>query len=54
MNASLILRSIVTSSPTKTFFTICWVMVEPPRLLPLRKLSRAAEAMAGKETPWWS
>ncbi len=54
MTASRILRWTVFFGSSSTFFTYCWVIVDPPSLTwPASALRRNARAMARRSTPLW-
>jgi hypothetical protein len=50
-NSSRNFRLNVRSPPVKTFFTYCWVIVEPPCRSPPRTLFQAARVMPFGEMP---
>ncbi len=55
MTASCTLRWTVFSGSSSTFFTYCWVIVDPPsRTSPASALRRRARATARRSTPLWA
>ena len=55
MTASRTFRLTVFFESSSTFFTYCWVMVDPPSLTsPASALRRRARARARRSTPLWA